>query len=102
MSSPEHAARKVLRIAGGIVVALAFYVPLLLLGILPHRPRGFVGWLILVGVGVPIALVLEVLSGSVLTEQRGRGISAARFSVRRILFAMAFAVVVFGALSWIG
>ena len=81
---------------------LAFYVPLLLLGILPHRPRGFVGWLILVGVGVPIALVLEVLSGSVLTEKRGRGMSSARFSVRRILFAMTFAVVVFGALSWIG
>ncbi len=79
-----------------------FYVPLLLLDIFPHRPRSFIGWVILVLVGIPAALGLEALSDMVLSEQRGRAISPASFSGRRILFAMAFVVVVLGTLYAIG
>lgn len=77
---------------------LAIYLPLLLLDIFPHRPRGLAGWIVLAAFGVPIAIALEALSGFVLAQKRGHALSSARFSAARILFAMGYLLIVGGVL----
>ena len=101
MISWPHIGKTILRVGGGSLLLLAFYVPWLLSGIFPHRPRGVIGWLILMGIGVPASLALE-LSGSILNEKRGRAISSATFSAGRILIMLTFLSAILGALCAIG
>ncbi len=83
----------------GISIFLAIYVVLILLYLYPHWPIDLVGWVILMGVGIPISLCVEWVGESVLSERIGLKISGKSFSVTRIVFSLFVFLVIAGGLA---
>ena len=78
------------RVLTGSILFAAFYSFLLLLYLFPHRPNSLVGWLILLGIGVPLSIVMEWLAEIAFSEKIAKKISKKRLSGARILYALGF------------
>ena len=83
----------------GILIFLGIYLILLLLYIYPHLPIDLCGWTILISVGIPLALSLELIGEFVLRTKTGRKISSARFSAKRISIVIVTLLIIAVALG---
>lgn len=84
-----------------ILATLAFVILFLLAGIYPYRPTGSIGWLLLLFVGIPVWLGLEWIGRQLFSEEKGKNISPKRFSAKRILFALFYALVFIAVASFL-
>lgn len=80
----------------GLALIVGIVVLLLLLDIFPHLPNSPIGWVILVGLGVPFWLLLEWFGQKILSKKLGHRISERPFSGIRIICAFA-AILIFCA-----
>jgi hypothetical protein len=82
------------RILLGLGLIIVVYTILILLGIYPYRPKGLAGWLILVGLGIPLTLFLEWIGEFVFGNRIAEKISKKPFSGGRVIYALG-AVLIF-------
>lgn len=87
--------RFILRIIIGLTFVAAVGSFFILLDVFPHRPNSLAGWLILVGVGVPLWLLLEWLGEVVFSKRVGQRVSGKPFSGTRILYGLGVFLVFF-------
>jgi hypothetical protein len=76
------------RILLGLGFIVFVYALFILLGIYPYRPKGLAGWLILVGLGIPLTLFLEWISEFVFGKRIGEKISNKPLSGGRIIYGV--------------
>lgn len=84
--------QRIVRYAIGIPIFLTIYLILMLLYIYPHWPADLIGWTILLFVGIPICLFLELIGESVLRKETGQAISTKKFSIKRLLVAISICI----------
>jgi len=87
------------RYAIGFFILLVVYLVLLLFYIYPHWPIDLIGWAILILVGIPLALFLELISEFFFNKKTGQKISDAKFSIKRILIVIMAVIIIFGVLA---
>jgi hypothetical protein len=72
----------------GLTVFMTVYFILLLLYLYPHWPVTAVGWALMLLVGIPVSVVLELLGNAMFLKRRGEGVSREGFSGKRIAVAL--------------
>jgi hypothetical protein len=95
---------KVKRYFLGMMFFLICYSFLMLLYIYPHWPIDFIGWILLVVVGIPAYLCLEFISTWFFCSKRGHKVSTGNFSFKRIIIGTVFvlvAIIAFGFLFYV-
>ena len=88
------------RRALGIAVVWAVLAALLAVTLWPDTPRSSYKWFLLLGFGPPLYVLAEAFFGWLLSATHGQAISKRRFSLLRVLFALAFCVPFFVAWLW--
>lgn len=83
-----------------MLVVWAVSAAVLVLQLLPDTPRTPRGWVLLLVIGPPAYIVLELASSRLFSDKAGARISTARFSVTRIAVALLVALVVLAPFAW--
>jgi hypothetical protein len=108
-SSLDHMFGRALRFLGFYLALSLICAPILLLHLLPFRPRSALGWVILVVAAVPVTVLGELIgdfllknriSASVDHGTRGTSLSWIRIGYVLCVFISFVAVVFFGIWIW--
>ncbi len=83
-------------------IGFAAYMVLIFLSIFPHLPVSTVGWLIVIFVGIPAALLVQWIGELLFNERFGKKISRKPISLGRMTIAIFVAICYVGLayLAW--
>lgn len=90
---------RIKRLLIGITIFIFIYLLFIILYLYPHIPKDFIGWLVLIFIGIPIFLLFEMIGNFLTNKKLGSKISEKKFSFKRILISI-FIVILFISITF--
>jgi hypothetical protein len=94
---------KIKRYIISIPIFLIVYLFIICLAIYPHIPIDYIGWIILIFIGIPIMIFVELIGTYVFNEKISNKLSRNKFSLKRIIYALniGLLIIIISLIIWI-
>jgi hypothetical protein len=81
----------------GVPLIIMTYLGLIFLAIYPHRPVDWIGWVILIFIGIPITCFLEWIGEYLAKKDSKKSDSEKKLSLKRIMIVLLIFLFLIGA-----